>query len=61
MRDAIGSRQTELALTTGRMFSAQEALDVGLIDKIVPSKEKALADARVFISKFARIPRKCFS
>lgn len=56
MKDAVGLRKTELALTAGKMYSTQEALDMGLIDKMVSNKEEALAEAHKFIAQFAKIP-----
>ncbi|XP_026285261.1 enoyl-CoA delta isomerase 1, mitochondrial [Frankliniella occidentalis] len=56
MRDVIGHRQTELALTTGRLFSAPEALKIGLIDSMVSNKAEAMAEAQKFITQFAKIP-----
>lgn len=55
MRNTIGTRQTELALTTGRLFKTQEALSVGLIDGIIKDKEEGIAKAEEFIKKFAKI------
>lgn len=55
MINTIGKRQTELALTSGRLFSTEEALQVGLIDEIVQTKEEGLEKAFGFLSKFARI------
>lgn len=56
MRNTIGIRQTELALTTGRLFKTEEALQVGLIDEIVKDKAEGIAKAEEFIKKFAKIP-----
>ena len=56
MRDVIGARQTELALTSGKMFSAPEALKIGLIDVMVSNKDEAIQEARSFIARFERIP-----
>lgn len=56
MRNTIGLRQTELALTTGKLFKTEEALKVGLIDEIASSKEEGLQKAEGFLQKFARIP-----
>jgi len=58
MRDIIGVRQTELALTRGTLFSAEQAHKIGLIDEIVDNQEKALEQARTFIDGFKKIPRK---
>lgn len=56
MRNTIGTRQTELALTTGRLFKTEEALKVGLIDDIAKDKDEGIAKAEAFIKGFARIP-----
>lgn len=56
MRNTIGTRQTELALTTGRLFKTDEALKVGLIDEIAADKNDGLAKAEEFIKRFAKIP-----
>lgn len=55
MENIIGKRQTELALTTGRLFSTDEALKVGLIDEVVQDKDEGLQKANAFLGKFARI------
>lgn len=57
MRNTIGTRQTELALTTGRLFKTDEALKVGLIDEIAQDKNDGIAKAEGFLKKFTRIPR----
>jgi len=56
MRNVIGERQAELALTTGRMFSAEEALRAGLVDELAADKADAITKAQAFISQFAQIP-----
>lgn len=56
MRNTIGTRQTELALTTGRLFKTEEALKVGLIDDVAKDKDEGIAKAEAFIKGFARIP-----
>lgn len=58
MRDVIGPRQTEMALTSGQMFSAPEALKIGLIDAMVSNKDEAIAEAQKFIARFKKIPCK---
>lgn len=57
MRQTIGDRQAELALTTGKMFTTEEALKVGLIDEIANDKAECLAKAEKFLSRFAKLPR----
>ncbi|XP_022187752.2 enoyl-CoA delta isomerase 1, mitochondrial [Nilaparvata lugens] len=56
MRNVIGERQAELALTTGKMFTADEALKVNLVDEVVASKDEATGRAIAFLSQFAKIP-----
>lgn len=56
MKNVIGTRQTELALTTGNLFTTEEALKVGMIDEIASSKEDGIARAEKFCGRFARIP-----
>jgi Delta3-Delta2-enoyl-CoA isomerase len=57
MLAAIPYRNAELALTTGQMFSTDEALKVGLIDEIASDKADAIARAEKFLSQFAKIHR----
>ncbi|XP_013190565.2 enoyl-CoA delta isomerase 1, mitochondrial [Amyelois transitella] len=56
MCNTISKRETELALTTGRMFSVEEALKVGLIDEIATDKADCIEKSKKFIKKFDRIP-----
>lgn len=56
MTNTIPQRQAELALTTARMFSVEEALKVGLIDETASDKADAVAKCKQFIKKFDRIP-----
>ncbi|EDW88706.1 enoyl-CoA delta isomerase 1, mitochondrial [Drosophila yakuba] len=42
----------ERALNQGKLFSTQEALDVGLVDEIACSKEEALSKCAAFIATF---------
>ncbi|XP_063919680.1 enoyl-CoA delta isomerase 1, mitochondrial-like [Zophobas morio] len=56
MRNAIGTRQTELALITGNLFTTDEALKIGLVDEVAQSKDEALEKAGKFFDKFKRIP-----
>lgn len=58
MRNVIGQRQAELALTTGRLFKTDEALKIGLIDDAVDNTEAGFAKAHEFLSKFKKIPPK---
>lgn len=55
MRNTIGERQAEVALTTGRMFTTDEALKIGLIDEIANDKTDGIAKAEAWLNKFAKI------
>lgn len=56
MKNAIGERKAELALTQGKMFSTEEALAVGLIDEIASDKADAISKAEQFLGLFSGIP-----
>lgn len=55
MRNIIGARQAELALTTGRMFTTEEALKVGLIDEVATDKNDLMTKAENYLLQFAKI------
>ncbi|XP_075224455.1 enoyl-CoA delta isomerase 1, mitochondrial-like [Lycorma delicatula] len=55
MRNVIGIRQTEMALTTGKLFTADEALKIGLVDEVVNSKDEAISRAEIFLGQFKGI------
>ncbi|XP_050311903.1 enoyl-CoA delta isomerase 1, mitochondrial-like [Anthonomus grandis grandis] len=52
MINIIGRRHSELALTAGKLFSSEEALNVGLVDEIVASKEEGLDKGYDFLQGF---------
>lgn len=56
MVNTIPQRQAELALTTAKMFSVEEALKVGLIDETGADKADCVAKCKQFMKKFDRIP-----
>ncbi|XP_054286553.1 enoyl-CoA delta isomerase 1, mitochondrial-like [Macrosteles quadrilineatus] len=56
MRNVIGERQAELALTLGKLFPADDALKVGLVDELATDKADALAKAEQFLASFAKVP-----
>lgn len=56
MCHTIGIRNTELALTTGKMFTVDEALEVGLIDEAASDKADAIDKCKKFIKRFDNIP-----
>lgn len=57
MKNTIPIRQAELALTQGRMFTAEQALNIGLVDELATDKADALAKCEKFIESFRKIPR----
>ncbi|XP_063623821.1 enoyl-CoA delta isomerase 1, mitochondrial-like [Cydia splendana] len=56
MCHTIGIRNTELALTTGKMFAVDEALEIGLIDEAASDKADAIDKCKKFIKRFDKIP-----
>ncbi|CAK1586008.1 unnamed protein product [Parnassius mnemosyne] len=56
MCHTIPIRQAEYALTTARMFTVDEALQVGLIDESASDKADAIDKCKKFIRKFDKIP-----
>lgn len=56
MLNTISKRDTEFALTTGRLFKTDEALKVGLVDEVVSDKAEGLNKAAAFLGKFEMIP-----
>uniref|UniRef100_V5GVQ4 Enoyl-CoA delta isomerase 1, mitochondrial n=1 Tax=Anoplophora glabripennis TaxID=217634 RepID=V5GVQ4_ANOGL len=55
MKNVVGQRRAEIALTTGHLFKTDEAASIGLIDEIVENKEEGIARAEKFLSKFKNI------
>lgn len=55
MRNVISSRQTELALSTGQLFTTDEALKIGLIDEVATDKADAIAKAEKFLLRMSKI------
>ncbi|XP_016928831.3 enoyl-CoA delta isomerase 1, mitochondrial isoform X2 [Drosophila suzukii] len=53
--NVLPKRVAERALTQGRMFTTQEAFEVGLVDEIANSKEEALEKCSAFIGSFAKV------
>ncbi|XP_039755758.1 enoyl-CoA delta isomerase 1, mitochondrial-like isoform X1 [Pararge aegeria] len=52
----ISMRQAELALTTAKMFTVDEALKCELIDEIATDKADAINKCKTFLKKFEKIP-----
>jgi len=57
MLNAVGHRQTELALMLGTLFTADQALNIGLVDRVVQDREECLAEATKMVHKLVKIPR----
>lgn len=56
MLNTISKRNTELALTSGRLFKTDEALKIGLIDEIATDTTEGFKRANKFLAKFEAIP-----
>ncbi|XP_050438360.1 enoyl-CoA delta isomerase 1, mitochondrial-like isoform X2 [Adelges cooleyi] len=56
----IGQRNTEISLATGKMYTAQEALKIGLIDDSAPDRDSALAKGVDFLNRFKNISQWAF-
>jgi len=56
MVNTIGQRQTELALMLGTLFTAQQALSIGMVDEVVDNREDCMASAHKVASKLSKIP-----
>lgn len=55
MKNVTGLRQAELALTSAKMFTTDEAFKVGLVDEIVENKTEGINRAENFLNKFKNI------
>jgi 3,2-trans-enoyl-CoA isomerase len=55
MKNTVGPRQTELALTTGNLFTTDEALKIGLIDEVAVNKEEAISKAEKFLHRYDNV------
>uniref|UniRef100_A0A224XHI7 Enoyl-CoA delta isomerase 1, mitochondrial n=1 Tax=Panstrongylus lignarius TaxID=156445 RepID=A0A224XHI7_9HEMI len=56
LRNVIGDRKAEIALTSGHMFTSDEALRAGLVDEIVSDKDAGKAAAEKFLAVHSKIP-----
>lgn len=55
-RSTVSSRRAELMLTTGKLFTSQEALEYGLIDEIATSNEEGTARCEKILQSFSKVP-----
>ncbi|XP_060840334.1 enoyl-CoA delta isomerase 1, mitochondrial-like [Rhopalosiphum padi] len=51
----IGQRKAEVSLTTGKMYTTDEALQIGLIDESLPDADSALKKGTQFLNNFQKI------
>ncbi|KAI8494822.1 dodecenoyl-CoA isomerase [Branchiostoma belcheri] len=51
----IGHRETEKALQLGAMYSAQQALSIGLVDKVVPA-DQVMSTVQTELKSWLQIP-----
>jgi len=56
IRNVVGPRKAELALTVGTLYPTDEALKMGLIDEVATDQADARARCEKFLSKFAKVP-----
>merc|ERR1740137_89024 len=56
MVNAIGQRQTELALMLGTLFNPQQALSIEMVDQVVDNREECLAATHKIVSQLSKIP-----
>lgn len=52
----LSRREAEIALTTGKLYTTEEALSIGLVDEIAIDKADALKKCETFLSRFKAIP-----
>ncbi|XP_059616498.1 enoyl-CoA delta isomerase 1, mitochondrial-like [Phlebotomus argentipes] len=57
MLNILPRREAEMALTMGKMFSTEKALEIGLVDQVVDTKEETIAKCTEFIQLFAKVPK----
>lgn len=55
MKNVIGHRESERALQLGRLYGAEEALKVGLIDEVVP-ESTIVQHAKEELVKWLQVP-----
>jgi len=56
MINTVGTRQTEMALQLGTLFSSEEALNIGLVDEVIPDQTSATTLAESKMKEFLKIP-----
>lgn len=53
----IGQRKAEMSLTTGKMYTTDEALQIGLVDETCADADSALKKGTHFLNNFQNISR----
>lgn len=53
--NTVGHRKTELMLSLGQLLSSEDALAIGLVDKVLPQNE-VLDGAKIELKKWLAIP-----
>ncbi|VVC35655.1 Enoyl-CoA hydratase/isomerase, conserved site,Crotonase superfamily,ClpP/crotonase-like domain [Cinara cedri] len=51
----IGQRKAEVSLTTGKMYTTDQALQIGLVDESVPDVDNAINKGIQFLNNFQKI------
>lgn len=56
MQSILSSRQSEIAILNGTLFSTDEALKIGLIDEIASDKSEAIIKCEKYLNRLKKIP-----
>ena len=58
MLNTVGHRETERALQLGHLYGAEEALKVGLVDRLCP-EDQVVKEAEEEMSRWLRVNGQC--
>ena len=58
MLNTVGHRETERALQLGHLYGAEEALKVGLVDRLCP-EDQVVKEAEEEVSRWLRVNGQC--
>lgn len=56
MQSILSTRQSEIAILNGVLFTSEEALKVGLIDEIASDKNEAITKCEKYLNRLKKIP-----
>ena len=56
MQSILSTRQSEIAILNGTLFTTEEALEVGLIDEIASDKSEAIIKCEKYLNRLKKIP-----